>query len=92
MPPFVMKTFVPFRTHSSPSRRAVVRSDRTSEPAPASVTAYAPSLISSPVPKHSGSHCPTCSGVPDDAMPAAASDEAEMARAMPAQPQCSSSA
>ena len=32
-----------------------------------------------------------CSGVPDAAMPAAASDEALIARAMPAQPQCSSS-
>ena len=39
MPPFEMKTLVPFRTHSSPSRLAVVRSEATSEPAPASVTA-----------------------------------------------------
>ena len=39
MPPFEMKTLVPLRTHSSPSRLAVVRSDFTSEPAPASVTA-----------------------------------------------------
>ena len=35
MPPFVMKTLVPFRIHSSPSCLAVVRSERTSEPAPA---------------------------------------------------------
>ena len=33
MPPLVMNTFVPFSTHSSPSRRAVVRSADTSEPA-----------------------------------------------------------
>ena len=39
MPPFVMKTFVPLRTHSSPSSFAVVRSERTSEPALGSVTA-----------------------------------------------------
>ena len=39
IPPFVMKTFVPFRIQSSPSCLAVVRSERTSEPAPASVTA-----------------------------------------------------
>ena len=39
IPPFVMKTFVPLRTHSSPSSFAVVRSERTSEPALGSVTA-----------------------------------------------------
>ena len=41
MPPLVMKTLVPFRTHSfvDSSSLAVVRSDLTSEPAPASVTA-----------------------------------------------------
>jgi hypothetical protein len=39
MPPLVMKTLVPLRTHSSPSSFAVVRSDFTSDPAPASVTA-----------------------------------------------------
>ena len=39
IPPFVMKTLVPFRIQSSPSCLAVVRSERTSEPAPASVTA-----------------------------------------------------
>ena len=39
MPPLEMNTLVPLRTHSSPSRLAVVRSDLTSEPAPASVTA-----------------------------------------------------
>ena len=43
-------------------------------------------------PKHSGTQRAICSGVPDAAMPAAASEEAEMARAMPAQPQWSSSA
>ncbi len=39
MPPLVMKTLVPFSTHSSPSCLAVVRSDFTSEPALGSVTA-----------------------------------------------------
>ena len=39
MPPLVMKTLVPLRTHSSPSCTAVVRSERTSEPALGSVTA-----------------------------------------------------
>ena len=39
MPPLVMKTLVPLRTHSSPSRVAVVRRLLTSEPACASVTA-----------------------------------------------------
>ena len=39
MPPLEMKTLVPLSTHSSPSSLAVVRSDLTSEPAPASVTA-----------------------------------------------------
>ena len=39
IPPLVMKTLVPFRTHSSPSRRAVVRRLLTSEPACGSVTA-----------------------------------------------------
>ena len=92
IPPFVMKTLVPFRTHSSSSSSAVVRSDRTSEPALGSVTAYAPSLISSPSPKHSGTQRPICSGVPGSAMPAAASEPPEIARAIPAQPQWSSSA
>jgi hypothetical protein len=44
------------------------------------------------VPKHAGIHVAICSGVPEAAMPAAASDDAEIASAMPAQPQCSSSA
>ena len=44
------------------------------------------------LPKHSGTHWPICSGVPELAMPAAASEPAEIASAMPAQPQCSSSA
>ena len=39
MPPLVMKTLVPFRTHSSPSSLAVVRRLFTSEPAWGSVTA-----------------------------------------------------
>ena len=39
MPPLVMKTLVPLRTHSSPSRLAVVFRLFTSEPACGSVTA-----------------------------------------------------
>ncbi len=39
MPPLVMKTFVPFRTHSSPSSFAVLFRLFTSEPACGSVTA-----------------------------------------------------
>ena len=39
IPPLVMKTLEPLRTHSSPSSLAVVRSDLTSEPADGSVTA-----------------------------------------------------
>src|SRR5437879_5264668 len=40
--PLVQKTFVPLRTHSSPSRTAVVLRFETSDPAWASVTASAP--------------------------------------------------
>ena len=39
IPPLVMKTLVPLRTHSSPSSFAVVRRLLTSEPAWGSVTA-----------------------------------------------------
>ena len=39
------------------------------------------------MPKHSGTQRAICSGVPELAMPAAASDPPEMASAMPAQPQ-----
>ena len=39
IPPLVMKTLVPLRTHSSPSRFAVVRRLLTSDPACGSVTA-----------------------------------------------------
>ena len=39
MPPLEMKTLVPLRIQSSPSRFAVVRSDLTSDPAWGSVTA-----------------------------------------------------
>ncbi len=38
LPP-VMKVFSPLMTHSSPSRRALVRMARASEPAPGSVMA-----------------------------------------------------
>jgi len=44
--PPVMKVFSPLMTHSSPSRRAVVRMLRASDPAPGSVIAK--QLILSP--------------------------------------------
>ena len=56
------------------------------------MTAYAPILGLSAFPITSGIQRPICSGVPDDAMPAAQSVEAEIASAMPAQPQWISSA
>ena len=87
MPPLEMKVLVPLRIQSSPSRLAVVRSDLTSEPACGSVTAYAPILGRSFEPTTSGIQCAICSGVPDEAIPAAQRDEALIASAMPAQPQ-----
>ena len=92
MPPLEMKILVPLRTHSSPSRLAVVRSERD-------VGARARlghrvgaelDLVAEAVALRT--QRPICSGVPDAAMPAAASDDALIASAMPAQPQCSSSA
>src|SRR4051812_16009458 len=44
------------------------------------------------MPKHSGTHCCICSGVPEEAMPAAARPEPLIASAIPAQPQWNSSA
>lgn len=46
MTPFVMNIFEPFSTQPSPSRRARVRIEATSEPASGSVTATA--VTSSP--------------------------------------------
>ncbi len=65
MPPFVMNTFVPSRTHSSPSRFAVVRSPLTSDPAFGSVTQSAPTFGSSGVPNICGAHVKSWSGVPE---------------------------
>jgi hypothetical protein len=44
VPEFVMNALDPLITHSSPSRRAVVRVAPASEPPPASVSPNAPSL------------------------------------------------
>ena len=59
--PLVMKILEPFSTHSSPSRTALVRMPWTSEPAPGSVIARAPTA--SPLTIF-GSHCCFCSSVP----------------------------
>ena len=91
MPPLVMKTFWPFRTQSSPSRTARVRRLETSEPAPGSVTANAPTLGSAGVPNSSGVQRVTCSGVPLAIRATSGSPLPKMPREMPAQPQQSSS-
>ena len=91
MPPLVMKTFWPFRTQSSPSRTARVRRLETSDPAPGSVTANAPTLGSAGVPNSSGVQRATCSGVPLAIRATSGSPLPKMAREMPAQPQQSSS-
>ena len=64
MPPLVANTFWPFRTHSSPSRFAVVRRALTSEPASGSVTQNDATAGSSGVPNIFGAHSPNCIGVP----------------------------
>ena len=91
MPPLVMKTFWPFRTQSSPSRTARVRRLETSDPAPGSVTANAPTLGSAGVPNSSGVQRVTCSGVPLAIRATRGRPLPKMAREMPAQPQQSSS-
>ena len=61
VPAFEMKAFCPVSTHPSDTRTALVRSERTSEPAPGSVSPKAPSLR----PSASGrSHCSRCSSLP----------------------------
>ncbi len=64
MPPLVMKTLRPLRTHSSPSRRARVRRLETSEPDWGSVAAKAATSGASGVPNMRGPQAATCSGVP----------------------------
>ncbi len=93
MPPFVIHVFVPFSTHSSvaASYSARVRRLATSLPASASLTAKAPVWSFSGVPKHSGTHSATCSGVPLPTIPDTARVDPKIERAMPASPQHSSS-
>jgi hypothetical protein len=57
----VMNSLLPSSTNESPSRRAVVRTPATSEPAPASVTATAVSVAPLTIP---GSQRDFCSSVP----------------------------
>src|SRR5690349_63444 len=93
MPPFVAHALCPFNTHSSDASSyfAVVRSDDTSDPASGSDTQNAPTAGSSTVPKHCGTHSPSCSGEPDDTIPATASVVPISDMPMPASPQKSSS-
>src|SRR6516164_7422904 len=93
MPPLVIHVLVPLSTHSSFASSYTARDfkDDTSEPASGSDTPNAASLMSSGVPKHCGIHSPICSGVPLAKMPATASVEPKMERAIPASPQLISS-
>src|SRR3954451_25267705 len=93
MPPLVAHAFWPLMTHSSEASSyfARVRSEETSEPASGSEKQNAPSLGSSAVPKHCGTHSPSCSGVPEEKMPATASEVPMIDMPMPASPQKSSS-
>ncbi len=89
MPPLVAQVLVPLSTHSllASSKRARVRMPPTSEPASGSDEQNAPSLGSAAVPNISGSHWPSCSGVPLPASAAAASPVPMMDSAIPASPQ-----
>ena len=93
IPPLVIQVLVPFSTHSSvaSSYTARVRRELTSLPASGSLTQNAPSWIFSGVPKHCGTHSPTCSGVPFAMIPETASVLPKMASVMPASPQAISS-
>ena len=62
VPALEMKAFCPVSTHPSDTRSALVRSERTSEPAPGSVSPNAPSRR----PSASGrSHRSRCSSSPN---------------------------
>lgn len=93
MPPLVAQVLVPLSTHSrvASSKRARVRMAPTSDPASGSEEQNAPSFGSSAVPNISGSHWPSCSGVPLPARAAAARPVPRIDSAMPASPQNSSS-
>ncbi len=93
MPPLVAHDLVPLSTHSSLASRysARVRIEPMSLPASGSEAQNAPSFTSSALPNISGSHSPTCSGVPLLATATAASVLPTRDSAMPASPQNSSS-
>ncbi len=63
----------------------------TSEPASGSEEQKAPTLGSSAVPKHCGTHSPSCSGVPEAKIPATARVVPKIDIPIPASPQKSSS-
>ena len=89
----VAHVLVPVSTHSSAasSYLARVRMAPTSLPASGSEEQKAASLKSPGVPNISGTHSPTCSGVPLELTAAAARVVPTMERPMPASPQKSSS-
>jgi hypothetical protein len=91
MPPLPIQILCRSITHSSPSRRAVVRSLRTSEPPSGSEIASAASANASGVPKHSGAQRSSWSGVATCAMALSASAGITMLSPIPAQTQNSSS-
>ena len=66
MPPLVIQSFSPLRTQPSPSRRALVRIEAASEPAPGSVRQKA--AISSPV-ASLGIQVAFCASVPKSSSP-----------------------
>ena len=91
MPPLPIQILCPSSTHSSPSRRAVVRRLRTSEPPSGSEIASAASCSAPGAPKHSGAQRSSCSGVAACAIALSASAGITMLSPIPAQPQNSSS-
>ena len=91
MPPLPIQILCPSMTHSSPSRSAVVRRLRTSEPPSGSEIASAASFRSPGAPKHSGAQRSSWSGVAACAIALSASAGITMLRPIPAQPQNSSS-
>ena len=93
IPPLVAQAFWPLITHSSvaSSYLALVRIAETSEPASGSEEQKAPTAGSSGVPKHCGTHSPSCSGVPWPKIAATAREVPMIAIPIPASPQKSSS-
>src|SRR6266480_4882356 len=93
IPPLVAQAFCPFSTHSSlpSSYFAFVLMLETSEPASGSEEQNAATFGSSTVPKHCGTHSPSCSLVPEAKIPATASVVPKIDIPIPASPQKSSS-